>query len=135
MKYIFVEIEDILAYAKNGELYETEAVKNYQPRDEVIELINKLSEKYEIVLFSMAREDYRVAIEDFVSLNNINTDNVLLKDEYNKGTQTEVIRKMIKEFFDGDENKMFLKTHSVFTNNDRFVEWLMDEEYTVVQVG
>lgn len=134
MKYIFVEIEGVLSFCKNGDVCNSEAIKNYTPREDIIALVNKLSEQYEIVLFSLSKEDNRVLMEDFVSLCNINTDEVLLRDDncYKQGHFA--LRKVLLDSFDGDGDKLFLKTASVITNNDRFTELMLDEEFNVINV-
>jgi len=135
MTHIFVEVEGILATPKNGDVGNRDAIKKYHPREEVIEMINFLSEKYEIVVFSMTKEDERQSIEDFLVENNVQTDTVLLRDDYNRNAGHVARHKIIKDFFDGNEDKMFLETHSIFTSHDKFSETLLDEEYTVVLVG
>lgn len=133
--YIFVELEGILATPKNGEVGTLEAIKKYHPREEIISDINHLAEKHDIVVFSVTKEEERQAIEDFLLENNIQTDKVLLRDEYNRSALHIARQKMILDFFDGNDNKMFLETHTVYTNNDKFTDLLRDEEYTVYQVG
>lgn len=135
MNYIFVEVEGILAEPKNGEVGNFEAIKKYRPRTEVIETINILSEKFEIVAFTATNEEFRTAIEDFLIENNVQTDNILMRDEYNKKAGHFARDKIVSDFFDGNENKRFVETHSVYTNNEKFAEMLLDEEYTVFQVG
>lgn len=134
-KFIFVELEGVLATPKNGEVGTHEAIKKYFAREEVIEIINLLSNHFEIVVFSATEEEERTAIEDFLVENNVQTDNVLLRDEYNRGTAANVRNKILSDFFDGNENKRFVETHSIYTNHEKFTELLLDEEYTVFQVG
>lgn len=134
MSYILVELEGVLA-TPQGKERTTEAVRQYRVKEEVIELINNLSDKYDIVVFSSVKEEHRLAVEDFVSTHNIMSDDVVLGCDHVFGASHVVCMKAIKTFFDNDEDKMFLKTHSVFTNNDKLSEILIDEEYTVFNVG
>ena len=135
MSYIFVEIEDVLATPKNGAIGSFDAIKNYKPRSEVIETINALSEKFEIITFTATSEEFRTSIEDFLIENNVQTDTILMRDEYNKKAGHFAREKIISDFFNGNENKRFVDTHSVYTNHEKFAEMLLDEEYTVFQVG
>lgn len=135
MSYIFVEVEGILGIPKNGETGNQEAIKKYHPREEVIELINALSEKYDIVAFSMTQEKNRSCIEDFLVMNDVQIDTVLLRSDYDRSAGHVARNKIILDYFNGNSDKMFLDTHSIYTNFDKFSELLMDEEYTVFQVG
>ena len=134
-KFIFVELEGVLASPKNGDIGTHDAIKKYVAREEVIEIINHLSDHFEIVVFSATNEEERTAVEDFLVENNVLTDNVLLRDEYNRGTAANIRNKILSDFFDGNENKRFVDTHSVYTNHEKLTELLLDEEYTVFQVG
>lgn len=134
MSYILVELEGVLATPQGTER-NTEAVRKYRAKEEVIELVNNLSEQYDVVVFSSTKEEHRLAVEDFISEHNIMTDHILLGCDHTFGNAHVLALKAIKSFFDGNEDKMFLQTHCVFANNDKLSEILIDEEYTVFQIG
>lgn len=135
MKNIFVELEGVLATPQQSEVYTVDAIRQYKQNHDTVDLVRTLSKSYNIVVFSYSKEDCRLAVEDWICEHNLDVDEVLLRGEHDflGGLQSRI--KMIENYYNFDENKRILKTVAVFTNHEKTIETLRDEEMTVIQTG
>lgn len=137
MATIFIEIDGIVSdnnhrmnHKNDYETYQEMSEDDEVKRD-FAELILCLSDYYEIVLFSMRNERFRLVTEEWLRDNDIAYDHLILRSDSDYTPEVELCYEMVLDHFGGKQTMAMRETSFIFCNHERSVELLREEGFKV----
>lgn len=119
-KKCFIELEGILI-SPDGE-----------PLKDVIEIVNILSDHYDIYAFSVEREGSRMQLEQFLIDNEVSVEELFLRAD-NDYTKADILRvNFVLDFFSKDIEEALEQTAFIATNRERAVEEFREFGFRVI---
>lgn len=135
-KTIFIDL-DVLADSRHRESHRQDrdiydSMAEYDALNKnVAEILEIMGEFYEIVVFSIMNESYRLGIEEWLLENSFTCDELLLREQgdYSKGY--ELRKSFVLDHFKNEQAALD-KTQAVFTNDERSIELLRELGFLVI---
>lgn len=105
---------------------------DFEPQKDIIEIINHLSDAYEVYCFSTLPESSRLEISDFLIDNGVQVEDVLLRAE-GDWTKFHALRvNYVLDFFSGNVDTAVEKTACIWINNERAAEELRELGFRII---
>lgn len=140
-KQVFIELEGVVADIDHRAFYKSDFVEyNRRAEDDkpfpyIKTFLDALNEQYDIIIFSMRQERFRVLTEDWLIANEIPCEELILKRYGETRPHNETVLSWIQHRHNGSTKRALYNVEFIMVNNESTVETLREEGFTVFQTN